>query len=72
MASEKQKVDLILTSPPYNTGRPSNSERSLSEHEGRYDVHLDTMTTEQYIYGITHLFNLFNQVLEKTVSFFGT
>jgi hypothetical protein len=45
LISEGQKIDLILTSPPYNTGRPSNSERSLSEHEGRYDVHLDNMTS---------------------------
>lgn len=65
MISEGQKVDLVLTSPPYNTGRPSNSERSLSEHEGRYDVHLDNMTSEQYIKGITQLFNLFDKTLEK-------
>ena len=65
LIGEGQKVDLILTSPPYNTGRPSNSERSLHKHEGRYDVHLDNMTSEQYIKGITQLFNLFDKTLEK-------
>ena len=27
MLEFNQKIDLILTSPPYNTGRPSTSER---------------------------------------------
>lgn len=51
MAEEGQKVDMVLTSPPYNTGRPSNSERALRNYEGRYDVHLDNMTAEQYVRG---------------------
>lgn len=27
MVNYNQKVDLVLTSPPYNTGRPDNSEK---------------------------------------------
>lgn len=65
MVEEKLKVDLILTSPPYNTGRPSNSERALKENESRYDVHLDNMTSEQYINGITSLFKLFDKVIKE-------
>lgn len=65
MIEDGQKIDLILTSPPYNTGRPSNSRRSLENHEGRYDVHLDVMTSEQYINGITSLFKKFDEVLVK-------
>ena len=46
------KVDNIITSPFYNTGRGSkchNSEKSLKNHEGRYDIHLDDMTNDEYI-----------------------
>ena len=39
MVEYNQKVDIVLTSPPYNTGRPSTSERSRENMEGRYDVH---------------------------------
>lgn len=28
MAKKNRKVDVILTSPPYNTGRPTTSEKA--------------------------------------------
>lgn len=65
MYEENYKFDLILTSPPYNTGRPSNSERSRNHYEGRYDVHIDAMTSEQYVKAITKLFNMFDKTLQK-------
>ena len=47
MLSEKnRKVDVILTSPPYNTSRPS-SERSMKNHEGREKVYDDLKTGEE-------------------------
>ena len=63
MIADGQKIDLILTSPPYNNSRPINSERALREHEGRYDVHIDAMSVEEYNRGITSLFNKFDKVL---------
>lgn len=63
MQSYDKKVDCILTSPPYNTGRPSTSERSRKNREGRYDVHLDTKTPEEYIDWTKEMFNLFDKIL---------
>ena len=63
MIEEGQKIDLILTSPPYNNSRVLHSERALKENEGRYDVHIDAMTSEQYCKGITFLFNMFDKIL---------
>lgn len=65
MVKFNQKVDIVLTSPPYNTGRPSTSERSRNNYEGKYDVHLDTMTQEEYCNWCVDLFNHFNKVLSE-------
>ena len=62
---DKNSVNCILTSPPYNTGRASTSERSRGNHEGKYDVHLDTMTVEEYIEWTNKLFNEFDKILAK-------
>lgn len=58
-------IDLILTSPPYNTGRPQTSERSRDNYESRYDVHLDAMSQSEYIDWSVRLFNGFDSVLKK-------
>ena len=65
MLEFNQKIDLILTSPPYNTGRPSTSERSRNNMEGRYDVYLDTMTQNEYCDWCVDLFNRFDKVLNE-------
>ena len=65
MSTKNYKVDIVLTSPPYNTGRVSNSERSLNNHEARYDVHLDNMTDEEYCNWTIDLFNHYDKVLNK-------
>lgn len=65
MEKYNKKVNIILTSPPYNTGRPSTSERSRENNEGRYDVHLDTMTQDNYCQWSIDLFNSFDKILNK-------
>lgn len=65
MQKFNHKVDIVLTSPPYNTGRPSTSERSRENNEGRYDVHLDTMTQNEYCNWCIDLFNHFNNILSE-------
>lgn len=60
-----KKIDVILTSPPYNTGRPSNSERSRKNMEGRYDVHLDTMSKDEYCNWCVKIFKDFDEILSK-------
>ena len=64
MLSEKnRKVDIILTSPPYNTSRPS-SERSMKNHEGRYKVYDDLKTGEEYCDWCVNIFNHIDTILK--------
>lgn len=58
-------VDIVLTSPPYNTGRPFNSERARKENEARYDIHLDTMTSQEYRDWCVMLFDKFDKILNE-------
>ena len=59
------KINVILTSPPYNTGRPNTSEKARQHHEARYDIHMDTMTQDEYIDWTIRLFNEFDKILAK-------
>lgn len=63
--SKNRKVSLILTSPPYNTGRNSTESKRRDNHEARYDIHLDNMTDSQYLDWTTDLFNGFDGILKE-------
>ena len=63
MIAKSFKVDLILSSPPYNSGRKSNSKRSLENYEARYDVYLDDMTDDEYGKWLANLFLEFDKIL---------
>lgn len=65
MVNKDYKVDIVLTSPPYNTGRNSTSERSRNNYEARYDIHLDNMTDDEYCKWSIDLFNMYDKVLNK-------
>lgn len=65
MVNSDYKVDLILTSPPYNTARTSKTQKSLDTYNNRYDIHLDNMTDEEYCDWTVNLFNEFDKVLSK-------
>ena len=65
MISDNVKCDLILTSPPYNTGRVSSSQKWRNEYQGKYDIHVDNMTQEEYIKWTLRLFKYFDQILCK-------
>lgn len=56
-------IDCVLTSPPYNTGRPCNSQAALKHHWGRYDIYMDQKTQDEYILWTVQLFNLFDKIL---------
>lgn len=64
MESTEFKADCILTSPPYNTCRPMRSENARKNYWGRYDIHLDNKTQEQYIAWTLDLFRLFDTHLK--------
>ena len=61
----KEKVDLILTSPPYNTSRRGNSEKSMKNHEARYVNMIESRTAKEYAHWICDLFNLMDTVLQE-------
>lgn len=68
MIEKNIKINNVITSPFYNTSRSSkchNTQKSRDNHEGRYDVHLDSMTDEEYIEFTLRLFDKFDKILEK-------
>ena len=62
-------VDLILTSPFYNTNKKAGKNRTLINTvvNGysyiRYDTHIDNMTNDEYCQFTSRLFNYFDKVL---------
>lgn len=62
MKAMKKRVDIILTSPPYNNSRTSGS---MENHEVRYDIYLENKTNDEYIDWSIDLFNEYNRVLQK-------
>lgn len=65
MVNDSMNVDVILTSPPYNTGRVSSSQKWRDSYQGKYDVHVDNMTQEEYIKYSINIFNNFDKILAK-------
>ena len=65
MHTNNIKVDAVLTSPPYNTGRLTQTQRSIDNHENRYDIHLDNQTEEEYLSWSCRLFNDFDLILKE-------
>ena len=56
---DDSSIDLVMTSPPYNTSRKSTSERAMKNHEVRYvtDTYMDDRTPEEYIQWCVDIFN---------------
>ena len=65
MERSNYKVDVVMTSPPYNTGRPSTSERARENNDARYDIHLDNMSQNDYSNWCVDIFNQLDKCLNK-------
>lgn len=65
ISDEGKTVQLILTSPPYNTSRPSTSSKGRDNHEARYDLYLDGMSDKEYMDWTVELFNKYDNILRK-------
>lgn len=61
----EKAIDVVLTSPPYNTGRVSTSERSRENYESRYDIHLDDQTPAEYLDWSIKLFEYIDHALKE-------
>ena len=64
MINSKLKTDVVITSPPYNTGKSGTSETARNNFDGKYDVYMDTKSVDQYIEWTVSLFNKFDSVLK--------
>lgn len=70
---EKNSIDVILTSPFYNTNKKAGKSRTLENttvKKGqydyvRYDIHVDNMTNEEYCNFTVKLFQQFNNILKQ-------
>lgn len=60
-------VNVVITSPPYNTSRTnaSDSQKNFDTYQQRYDSYLDGITDEQYCDWTTKVFDGFDKVLTK-------
>lgn len=67
MEENNIKVDVILTSPPYNTGRniinSKNRDKHMKLHEIRYDVYLENRDNEEYCKWTVDIFNSYDKIL---------
>lgn len=71
LKSNNQKVDIILTSPPYNTNKKQGKGRNLKntllkkgeKNTLRYDSYIDNIPNEEYIKFSKELFNSFENIL---------
>ncbi len=57
----QNKVDLVITSPPYNTSRVGVSD----DYNRRYDTYNDKMTDNEYIDWNVKIFEGFDKILKK-------
>ena len=65
MQKNNFKVDVILTSPPYNTARNVKTQKAIETHNNRYVEYSDNMSNEDYCDWSIQLFNNFDKVLNK-------
>lgn len=65
MIDENVTCDMILTSPPYNTGRVSSSQKWRNEYQGKYDIHIDNMSQDEYINWTIKLFKNYDKILTE-------
>lgn len=59
-------VDVVLTSPPYNTSRKGAT--NLETHAARYEQYEDCMTDKEYIAWTARLFEAFDKILKPNGS----
>ena len=65
MEKNNIKVDVILTSPPYNTARPVKTQKAIDTYNNRYDIYIDAKSTEEYANWTLKLFESYDKILKK-------
>lgn len=59
---DNNTIDIILTSPPYNTGR---NHGKMENHEVRYDIYIEHRNIDEYSDWTVSLFHEFDRILKK-------
>lgn len=62
---EDNSIDLILTSPPYNSSRKVKTQLEIKTHKSKYEEYSDNLPNEEYRKFITKVLNNLNRVLVK-------
>ena len=62
---DERSVDIVLTSPPYNTSRSSSK---LDPYSFRYDSYSDSLTDEEYTEFICKCFEGYDRILKSNGS----
>lgn len=65
MMKMSKQIDVILTSPPYNTSRTDKYSKAKDKYNSRYTEFDDNKTDEEYIDWTVNLFNSYDTVLKK-------
>lgn len=58
-------VDIVLTSPPYNTSKKTMTKKSMDNYDCRYDEYSDFKTSQEYIDWTIKLFNSYDSILKE-------
>ena len=61
---QKHSVDVVLTSPPYNTSRGVNTEIERSRHTSRYEGYSDALEFAEYENMMLDVFKMVEEILK--------
>lgn len=65
MSNMEKQVDVILTSPPYNTSRTDSYSMAKDKYNSRYIGFNDSKSDEEYIKWTIDIFNSYDKILNK-------
>lgn len=67
MIENGEMCDVIMTSPPYNTGKAvkGSNKKSVLNMDARYDIYLESKTDEEYIEWTIRAFEKMNGILNE-------
>lgn len=64
LIKQNKKFTHIITSPPYNSARRNNSAYNLKHHSARYDIQVESRTSQEYADWVVEIFKRFEKLLE--------
>ena len=62
---ERESVDIVITSPPYNNSRTCHTDKCIQQNTCRYAEYDDNKTNEEYCSWMVDIFNGYDRILKK-------